>query len=80
MGASATVYPSVTDDFWFNLSLQFDAFSLTSATTLSLVPFGFSQQRFDIGFGFDGFSIYTWGALSHTFEPSAGVGLCYSFP
>jgi len=81
VGASATVYPAVTDDVWLDLSLVLDAFSVTSKTSLALMPFGFSQQRIDLGFAFDGFSVYVWGALSGaTFDPSGGVGFLYGFP
>ncbi len=81
IGVSATVYPAVTDDVWFDLSLVLDAFSVTSKTTLALMPFGFSEQRIDLGFAFDGFSIYAWGALSGAaLDPSGGIGLLYSFP
>lgn len=80
IGSSAMVYPSVTDDLWFNLSLQSGAFSLSSETTFSLMPFGFDQQRFDIGFGFDGLSLYAWGVLPHTLDPSGGVGFYFDFP
>lgn len=81
IGVSATVYPTVTDDVWFDLSLVLDAFSVASKTTFTLMPFGFSEQRIDLGVAFDGFSIYVWGALSGaTFDPSAGIGFSYGFP
>ena len=82
IGVSATVYPSVAaDDVWFDLSLVLDAFSVTSETTFSLMPFGFSEQRIDLGFAFDGFSIYVWGALSGAaLDPSGGIGFWYGFP
>jgi len=81
IGVSATVYPTVTDDVWLDLSLVLDAFSVTSKTTLALMPFGFSQQRIDLGFAFDGFFIYAWGALAGVgLDPSGGIGFWYSFP
>jgi len=58
IGAQATVYPAVTDDVWLDLSLVLDAFSITSKTTFTLMPVGFSEQRIDLGVAFDGFSIY----------------------
>ena len=80
IGVSATVYPTVTDDVWFDLSLVLDGFSVSSETTFSLMPFGFSQQRFDLGYGFDGLSVYVWVALSNTWDPSGGLGFYFSFP
>jgi len=80
IGTSATIYPSFADDVWFDLSLGVDGFSIASKTTFSLIPVGFSQQRFDIGFGLDWFSFYVWGALSGTWDPSGGVGFYFSFP
>ena len=81
IGVSATVYPAVTDDVWFDLSLVLDAFSVASKTTLTLMPFGFSEQRIDLGLAFDGFSIYVWGALSSAaLDPSGGIGFSYGFP
>lgn len=80
IGTLATIYPSFADDVWFDLSLGVNGFSIASKTTFSLIPVGFSQQRFDIGFGLDWFSFYVWGALSSTWEPSGGVGLYFSFP
>lgn len=80
IGASVMVYPSVTSDFWFDLSLLANGFSFASKTTFALMPFGFSQQRLDIGFGFDGLSIYAWGAFSNTWDPSGGVGFYFNFP
>ncbi len=80
LGASATVYPSLTDDVWFDLSLQVDGFSISSETTFSLMPFGFSEQRFDLGYGFDSLSVYIWAALSATWELSGGLGFYFSFP
>jgi hypothetical protein len=81
IGVQATVYPTVTDDVWLDLSLVLDAFSITSKTTFTLMPVGFSEQRIDLGLAFDGFSIYVWGALSGaTFDPSAGAGFFYGFP
>jgi len=80
IGVSATVYPAVTDDVWFDLSLVLDGFSVSSETTFSLMPFGFSQQRFDLGYGFDGLSVYVWVALSNTWDPSGGLGFYFSFP
>jgi len=81
IGVSATVYPAVTDDVWFDLSLVLDVFSVTSKTTLALMPFGFTEQRIDLGLAFDGFSIYVWGALSSAaLDPSGGIGFSYGFP
>ncbi len=80
LGASATIYPTLTDDVWFDLSLQVDGFSISSETTFSLIPFGLSQQRFDLGYAFDGLAIYLWGALSATWELSGGLGFTISFP
>lgn len=81
IGVAATVYPTVTDDVWFDLSLVLDAFSVASKTSFALMPFESSQQRIDLGFAFDGFSIYAWGALSGAaLDPSGGIGFLYSFP
>lgn len=81
LGASATVYPTVAaNEAWFDLSLQVDGFSIASKTTFALMPFGFSQQRVDLGYAFDGLAIYLWGALSATWDPSGGIGFTISFP
>ena len=80
IGASATVYPTVTDDVWFDFGLVANGFSLASKTTFSLIPLGFVQQRFDIGLVFDGLSVYVWGAVSGAWDLSGGVGFNFNFP
>ena len=80
IGASATVYPAVTDDFWVDLSLQVDGFGISSETTFSIVPFEFLQQRFDLEYGLDGLAFYVWAALSQALDVSAGLGFYFNFP
>ncbi len=80
LGASTFVVPAFAAQLWFDVELDLGGVVVTSETDFALTPFGLTEQRVEIEFGFDGFSIYAWGSFDGAGDLTAGIGATYDFP
>jgi len=80
LGASTFVVPVFAAQLWFDVEFEIGSVVVTSETDFALTPFGLTEQRVEIEFGFDGFSVYAWGSFDGAGDLTAGIGVTYSFP
>lgn len=80
LGASATFVPAAEGRLWFDMVLSLGEIVVRSDTSFTLAPFGLTEQRFEIEFGFGVLSVYAWGSFTGAGDLSAGIGGTYDFP
>ena len=75
---SLSLIPTVSGTQAFTLTYLFDSITLTSKTTLDLIPLGFSSEYLKVNATNKDVSVYGWGRFAPA-RQSAGIGFSYSF-